>query len=76
VISAAEEVIPRLQKAHPILARQPLDLAQLVSSKAPAIADPDGINPNLGDLALVLNVNVWRLATVCGIEEKPIGTAP
>jgi hypothetical protein len=76
VISAAEELIPSLQKAAPIFAGQPLNLAQLSAAKAPAVGHPDRIDPNLGDVTLMLDVNVRRLVAVCRVEEEPIRSAP
>jgi hypothetical protein len=58
------------------LVRQLLDLAQLASTNASGIGDADRIDSQFGDVALMLDVNVWRFVSVCRIEEKPVGPAP
>jgi len=53
-----------------MLSGQPLDIEELTTTKTARIGNPHRINPDFGNVALMLDMNVRRFVAVCRIEEE------
>ncbi len=47
-----------------------------MSAETAASLQPDGIDPELGDIVVTLHVYVERFIPISGIEEEPVGPEP
>jgi hypothetical protein len=68
--------MPTLQELDCVLFDQLRDGVQFSSAKASSSFKRDGIKPELGDHRLAPDMNVGRLVSVQGNEEKPVATHP
>jgi hypothetical protein len=57
-----------------VLLDQPLDASDLVASKPTTVSKPDRIEPELGDVKISFDVDVWRFLAVACIKEAAVGT--
>jgi len=55
-----------------VLAYEPADVANFGPPKAAAASQPDGVEPELGNAVVPLDMNVRWLVTVARIEKEPI----
>jgi hypothetical protein len=69
--SLAKEAIPTPQ-CLPIALHQLLDLPNLRGPEAPAGLKPNRVQPELRGPVISLDMNMWRLVPIAGVEEKAI----
>jgi hypothetical protein len=70
--SIAKELIPTPQQISFVLFDQPLYPIDFASTESPTILEANGIEPKLGFHVLSLNVDMRRLVSIAGVEEKPV----
>jgi hypothetical protein len=59
-----------------MLLDQSLNPIDLDATEAAASLKPNRYQPELGREPLTLDVHMWRLGLVAGVEEQPVGTLP
>ena len=68
--SAVEKATPRLQKSLCILGDQPLYIAQLRSRETAGAHQPDGIEPEFGDVIVTPDMYMGRLVGVSSVKKN------
>jgi hypothetical protein len=71
--SAAEESMPCLQELPLIISHQPPDLVELTSGEGGGSCKPHGVQPELRELPVPLNMDVRRLPAFVAEEEQSVG---
>ena len=71
-VAALEVVMPGLRECGFVFSDDPRDAAQFRPAESIVVRHSHGREPELRDLAVPLDVNVRRLVSVAGEEEKPI----
>jgi len=74
LVSTTKVLIPTPNQVFPILFYDLLDAIEFATAKTAAALQSHRIEPELGDLIVALNVDVFWFVAITGVEVEPIGT--
>jgi hypothetical protein len=74
-VATLEVLMPRLRECSLVFLNKSRDTVQFCLAEPVIVRHPNGRQPQFGELPVPLHVNVRRLVSVAGEEEKPIRAA-